>query len=342
MALGSWFVAALVTVGMPASAASTLVGTLVVANKSGDSISFIDLDRDREVARVAVGRAPHELAVSPDGRTILVGEYGPESAHGRTVAILDLVSASVVGRIDVGADSRPHSIAFLPGGDRAVVTLQDSDTLAILDLASRTVVRTIPTGGRESHMVRLSPDGRRAYVTSRLEEGTLSILDLEGDSPTRVLETGAGAEGLAVTPDGREVWVLDRAAGTISIVDTTRSVVVDRIPSRMQSNRIAISGAGHAVITNGTSGEAVVQYVNVFDAASRTKRKELPLKGGHPAAGAFGIWIQDRTAFISDTDGGRVLAYDLDDWGEPWVLISGLEKERPDGMGWSPRRVELE
>jgi DNA-binding beta-propeller fold protein YncE len=321
-------------------AASTLVGTLLVANKSGDSVSFIDLDSGREAARVAVGRAPHELAVSPDGRTVLVGEYGPEDAHGRTVAIVDLSSASLVGRIDVGPDSRPHSIAFLPGGERAVVTLQDSDKIAIIDLASKAVVRTIPTGGRESHMVRLSPDGRRAYVTSRLGEGTLSIIDLEGNSKTRVLETGAGAEGLAVTPDGREVWVLDREAGTISIVDNARSVVVERIPSRMQANRIAISRAGEGVVTNGTSGEALVQYVNLFDVASRKSRKELPLKGGKPGTGAFGILIQDRTAFISDTDGGRVLVYDLDAWGEPRVLISGLEKERPDGMGWSPRRVE--
>ncbi len=321
---------------------TTLVGTLVVANKSGDTVSFIDLDTGREAARVEVGRAPHELAVSPDGRTVLVGEYGPESDHGRTVAILDLASATVVGRIDVGPDSRPHSIAFLPDGSRAVVTLQNLDTLAVLDLQSRTVARTIPTGGRESHMVRLSPDARRAYVTSRLGEGTLSIIDLEGDSPTRVLETGAGAEGLAVTPDGREVWVLDREAGTITIVDASRGVVVERVPSRMQSNRIAISGAGEAIVTNGTSGEGVVQYVNLWDVETRTRKgRELPLKDGQPGEGAFGIWIQDRTAFISDTNGGRVLAYDLDSWGsEPQVLISGLEKERPDGMGWSPVRVE--
>jgi YVTN family beta-propeller protein len=318
--------------------ASTLVGTLLVANKSGDSVSFIDLDSGREAARVPVGRAPHELAVSPDGRMALVGEYGPEDEHGRTVAILDVASATVADRIDVGPDSRPHSMAFLHG-NRAVVTLQDSDTLAIVDLDSRAIERTLRTGGRESHMVRLSPDSRHAFVTSRLEEGTLSILDLEGDAPTRVLETGAGAEGLAVTPDGREVWVLDREAGTISIVDTVRGVVADKVPSRMQSNRIAISRAGEAIVTNGTSGEAMVQYVSVFDVATRQKRRELPLRGGEPAKGAFGIWIQDRTAFISDTDGGRVLAFDLDAWGEPRVLIEGLEKERPDGMGWSPVRV---
>jgi DNA-binding beta-propeller fold protein YncE len=291
------------------------------------------------VARVAVGRAPHELAVSPDGRTALVGEYGPEDEHGRTVAILDVATATVAGRIDVGPDSRPHSIAFLPGGGRAAVTLQDSDTLAIIDLASSSVERTYETGGRESHMVRLSPGGERAYVTSRLEEGTVSIIDLEGNATTWVLETGAGAEGLAVTPDGGEVWVLDREAGTISIVSTTRGIVVERVPTRMQSNRIAISRAGEAIVTNGTSGEAMVQYVTVFDVASRKKRRELPLRGLEPAKGAFGIWIQGRTAFISDTNGGRVLAFDLDEWGEPRVLIEGLENERPDGMGWSAVRV---
>jgi DNA-binding beta-propeller fold protein YncE len=322
-------------------AASLLIGTLVVANKSGDSVSFIDLDSGREAARVAVGKAPHELAVSPDGRTVLVGEYGPENDHGRTVAILDLAQASIIGRIDLGPDSRPHSIAFLPRGDRAVVTLQDSDKIAVLDLASRTVALTLSTGGRESHMVRLSPDGRWAYVTSRLGQGTLSIIDLESDSPTRVLETGAGAEGIAVTPDGREVWVLDRKAGTISIVDTAQAVVVERLHSRPQANRIAFSRAGEVVVTNGTSGEALVQYVNLYDAGSRKSRKELALKGGQPGTGAFGIWVQDRTVFISDTDGGRILVFDLDAWGSPWVLISGLEKERPDGMGWSPHRVKL-
>ncbi|HEY7819914.1 MAG TPA: YncE family protein, partial [Vicinamibacteria bacterium] len=276
-----------------------------------------------------------------DGRTVLVGEYGPENDHGRTVAILDLAQASIIGRIDLGPDSRPHSIAFLPRGDRAVVTLQDSDKIAVLDLASRTVALTLSTGGRESHMVRLSPDGRWAYVTSRLGQGTLSIIDLESDSPTRVLETGAGAEGIAVTPDGREVWVLDRKAGTISIVDTAQAVVVERLPSRPQANRIAFSRAGEGVVTNGTSGEALVQYVNLYDAGSRKSRKELALKGGQPGTGAFGIWVQDRTVFISDTDGGRILVFDLDAWGNPWVLISGLEKERPDGMGWSPHRVKL-
>jgi hypothetical protein len=39
-----------------------------------------------------------------------VGEYGPDNAHGGTVAIIDLVRARVSGRIDVGEGTRPHSV----------------------------------------------------------------------------------------------------------------------------------------------------------------------------------------------------------------------------------------
>ena len=100
-------------------AAAQRSATLVVANKSGDSVSFIDLALEREVARIPVGRAPHELAISPDGTIVLVGEYGPNNAHGGTVAIIDLVRARVSGRIDVGERTRPHSVAFMPDGVRA-------------------------------------------------------------------------------------------------------------------------------------------------------------------------------------------------------------------------------
>ena len=112
--------------------------------------------------------------------------YGPNDNPGRHVILMDVATASIIGRIDLGPDSRPHTARFLPDGQRAVATMQDSDQLALLDLNSMQVVRTYPTGGREGHMVRLSPDGSRAYVTSRGAEGTF-VRDL--------LERGTGAGG---------------------------------------------------------------------------------------------------------------------------------------------------
>ena len=166
------------------SSASAFEGTLVVANRAGGSISLIDLETGLEVARVPVGPIiPHEVAVSADGRFALTGEYGPNDSPGRHVILIDIPNARIVGRIDLGENSRPHTAVFLPDGQRAVATMQDSDQIALIDLGTMAVVRTYPTGGREGHMVRLSPDGSRAYVTSRLAEGTLSVIFLDEDRP---------------------------------------------------------------------------------------------------------------------------------------------------------------
>ena len=170
----------------PCVAALAQDGTLVVANRAGGSVSLIDLETRLEVARLPVGPIiPHEVAVSPDGRLAMTGEYGPNDSPGRHVILIDILNARIMGRIDLGPDSRPHTALFHPDGQRGLATMQDSDEIAVIDLNRMEVVRTYPTGGREGHMLRLSPDGSRAYVTSRGAEGTLSVIFLEKDRPPR-------------------------------------------------------------------------------------------------------------------------------------------------------------
>ena len=70
--------------GLLASNAMALDGTLIVSNRTGGSISFIDLPTGVEVARVPVGPfIPHEVDVSADGRLALTSEYGPNNEPGR-------------------------------------------------------------------------------------------------------------------------------------------------------------------------------------------------------------------------------------------------------------------
>ena len=49
--------------------------TLVVLNKSEATASLIDLESGRVAATVPTGQAPHEVAVSPDGRLALATNY---------------------------------------------------------------------------------------------------------------------------------------------------------------------------------------------------------------------------------------------------------------------------
>jgi len=323
------------------SSAMALEGTLLVSNRSGGSISFIDLPTGVEVARVPVGPfIPHEVAVSPDGRLALTSEYGPNSAPGRHVILIDVPSATVAGRIDLGPNSRPHTALFLPDGRRAVATMQDSDQLALLDLEAMRVIRTYPTGGREGHMVRLSPDGARAYVSSRLGDGTLSVIFLDEDRDPLVIQTGAGAEGLDVSADGSQVWVANRQERSISVIDTESLQVVAELDSRPYAGRVEMGPDGYAIVPNGGGGgEPVPQYLRLFDVESREMITEVPLRDGRPQDGNFGVLIQDGMAFASDPGEGTIQVFNLDGLSDRQVMVSN--HEGPDGMAWSPVRLDV-
>jgi YVTN family beta-propeller protein len=317
-------------------------GTLLVANRTGGSISFIDFPTKIEVARLPIGPTiPHEVAVSPDGRLALTAEYGPESRHGQHVVLINIPEARIVGRLDLAPKSRPHSVVFHPDGLHALVTMQSSDRIAVIDVRAMKVVRTLPTGGREGHMVRLSPDGSRAYVTSRGAEGTLSVIFLDEERPPVVIRTGRGAEGIAVTPDGREIWVANRHEETISVVDATSLTVVAMLPSRPAAGRIEIGANGLAIVPNGGAGQIVPQYLGLFDVKARKRLSEVPLSDGTPKDGNFGVLIRGDAAFVSDPDiSSTIRAFDLRTFGKgaPEVLAT---TPTPDGLAWSPVRVAV-
>lgn len=321
------------------AAAAQQTGTLVVANRAGGSVSLIDLPTRLEIARLPIGPTiPHETAVSPDGRFALTAEYGPNDAPGRHVVLIDVVEAKIVGRLDLGPNSRPHSVRFHPDGQHALATMQDSDRIALIDLTTLQVVRTYPTGGREGHMVRLSPDGSRAYVTSRGAQGTLSVIFLDEDRPPVVIDTGPGAEGITVSPDGREVWVANRQIETISVVDTATLEVVAEIPSRPYAGRVEIGPNGLAVAPNGGGGgEPVPQYLRMFDVAKHAVVAEVPLHDT-PGDGNFGVLILGSSAFVSDPDDRTIRIFNMRNLQEPPVLLAAAH-ESPDGLAWSPLRV---
>jgi DNA-binding beta-propeller fold protein YncE len=313
-------------------------GTLLVANRSGGSISLFDLATGVEMARVPIGPAiPHEVAVSPDGRLALTGEYGPNESPGRHLVVIDVAEGRLLGRVDLGPKSRPHSVVFLPDGRRAVVTLEQSDRLALVDVVERRVLRTYPTGGREGHMVRLSPDGARAYVTSRGGEGTLSVISLAAEAPPVVIPTGAGAEGLAVTADGREAWVVNRVARSISIVDTQSLKVTQTLDVPPDARRAEVSASGRMLVPHGSPDDVPAQYLSVYDVRSRALVNRLAMHEGRKGPGGFGIHVVGERAFVSDRADRALFVMELGDLKSRRTLATGHDD--PDGLALSPVRV---
>lgn len=316
-------------------------GTLLLANRDGGSISLIDMPTRVEIARLPIGPIiPHEVDVSPDGKWALTSEYGTKKRHGQHLVLIDIANAKILSRIDIGPNSRPHTALFLPDGKRAVATMEESDRLALVDLEQGKVLRTYPTGGREGHMVRLSPDGSRAYVTSRKGEGTLSVIFLDEVRDPVVIQTGPGAEGLAVSPDGREIWVANRREETLSIVDAERLEIVATLPSRLYAGRVEMSEDGrYAVVPNGSTAGEVPNYLRLYDVKNRQLMVETPLRDGTPQLGYFGVFVHSGKVFVTDPLADRAQTFNLPDLSGREPLLQ--HHEAPDGMAWSPVRVKV-
>ena len=255
----------------PTPAAKASGDMLLVVNKSDGTVSILDAANGKLRATVPVEAGPHEVEVLADGKTAAISSYGSKAEPGHMVTVVDLASAKVVSRVDIGAGSRPHGLKALPDG-RLLVTAEGARELVIVDPQAAKVTARIPTGRDISHMVTASPDGKRAYVTS-LAGGSVTVIDLVTGKVVKDIPTGKGAEGLDATPDGREVWVANREANTITVIDVKTLAPVFTINATEFPIRVKITPDGRrAVATFTGSGD-----VGVFDTATRVQAARIPI-----------------------------------------------------------------
>ena len=330
--------------------------TLLVVRKTDDAVDLVDPGSGLRLASVTLGHAPHEVSVSPDGRRAAVSNYGTRERPGTTLSIVDVEQPRELRRIDLAPHTRPHGVAWY-APDRIAVTTEGSKHLLVVDADSGRIIAALETAQDVSHMVAVSTDAKRAYVTS-IGSGTVTAFDLVAGGRLRDVATGAGSEALALTPDGRELWVAARADGHIAIVDTRSLEVQARLPLPGTPIRIAMTPDGRtALVTCAASSELVA-----FDVATRQERArrkvDVPLAPGAAqrpfaqlAPGSslpVGLLVSrdGRTAFVAATMGDRVVQYDavtleplrtIEVGGEPDGLASSVVLPRAPCHACAPQ-----
>ena len=327
-----------------ASAARRGTGTLLVANKAEATLSFVDLASGEVVATVPTGTGPHEVAVSPDGGTAAVADYGAQ-AGGSTLTVVDVPRARVVRTVELGEHTRPHGIAFLDDR-RVAVTTEGSGSLLLVDVEAGKVETAVPTGQRVSHMVALDPRRERAYVAN-IGSGSMTVVDLAAGAKVADVATGAGAEGIAVSPADGRVWVTNREADTVTAVDPESLEVVATLPSKEFPIRAEATPDGRWVlVSNAESGTLTVIDARAAAVARTVDLSMQPAGGDGRMFDDFGassvpigieIAPDGKTAWIAHANADAVQVVDLETWKPAGALTAGKE---PDGMAHSPRTVE--
>jgi YVTN family beta-propeller protein len=230
-------------------------GTILVANMDDDSVWLIDAATGTRRASLATRIAPHEIAVSHDGRIAAVMNYGDERGPGNLVQFVDVSAGVPLHEVSIEGYERLHGAAFLPGDSLLALTSERTGEILVVSARDGGLRRALPTGGRATHMLALA--GRWIYAAN-IVDGTVSRIDLAGDAPPLVWPAGTRTEGVAATPDGREGWTGSMDGGFVVGVDGATGEVVARIDGLTVPYRLAVTPDGATVVVSDPEGGTLV------------------------------------------------------------------------------------
>lgn len=311
-------------------------GTLVASNMDAHTVSIVDVASGRTLATHPVGQGPHEVTVSPDGRTAIVAIYGNRNAVGSSLTVFDLTKPAVAPRsIELGVgNQRPHGLAFLPNGTDLLVTGERTQRLLRVQLANGAIDSSMTTGQATSHMVAATPDGARAY-TANITGMSVSAIDVASKALAGTWKIGARVEAIAVTPNGREVWAGGNDSHLVYALDTQTGAVAHTLSGFGMAYRIGFTPNGATAVISDPGSEKI----HLVDVATHTIRKTIDVPAALPTFGASpspqGVWVARDGAFAYVTLKAAAQVAVVD------IATGTIVKTLPvgagsDGVAWSP------
>jgi DNA-binding beta-propeller fold protein YncE len=237
--------------------------TMIVLNSDEASLSVVDRQTMKEIDRRPLGREPHHLILTPDGRELVIGStvtneltfldattgelrrrvrdildpyqlgFSPDGKWFVTTAYrmdhVDIYQAGgfrLVKRLPLA--SMPSHMTFTRDSSLVLITMQGSNQLVAIDLASQAVAWTVDVGEGPAGLY-LMPDQKRLLV-GLTGEDAVAVVDVTRKKVIRWIVTGRGAHNIFRMPDDEtRVLVTNRLDGTISVLDGSRMEVVDTI-----------------------------------------------------------------------------------------------------------------
>ena len=151
----------------------------------------------------------------------------------------------------LGADWRMDSAQR-----KLYVTLPFNGQVAIIDLNSLEVTGTLKAGEKPVRLA-LAPDEQTLWVTddsANSAQSGVTVLDLGAGVTAAQIATALGPHDLTFSADGRLLLVTNQAAGTVSLIDTTKQVKLRDLPvgHGPVAVEVAPSGLFYVVSADGT------------------------------------------------------------------------------------------
>ena len=183
---------------------------LYVLDTSGNALYPID-PRSGDLGAPIPVEDPYNLYFTPDGREALV-----IAERYQRIDLRDPNTWQLTGSISVPHPGVNHG-DFSADGRHFYASCEFSGWVVKINLAERRIVNE-RKAGIEPIDVKFSPDGTRLYVADQVRAGVM-ILDPGDLSELGFVPTGRGAHGLYPSRDGSKLYVTNRLANSVSVID---------------------------------------------------------------------------------------------------------------------------
>jgi YVTN family beta-propeller protein len=226
--------------------------TAYVTNFEDNTVSVIDTGNHRLLATISGFTSPLGLAMTPDGSKV----YVANGTTPGTVSVINTFTNRIATTITVGGD--PGMVAVSPDGNHVYVTNQSDGTLSVINTSTNNVSATVTLGGSPAG-VAVTPDNAHVYIAvfpSRVAE-----LNASTNQVTATISDPSinGAALLAITPDGKTLYVSNEISNKISVVSTATNLVTTSISVGQIPLGLAITPDGKTLyVANGADSTVSV------------------------------------------------------------------------------------
>ena len=244
---------------------------LYVACNGDNSIAVIDTTAQTVVKQLSVGYFPYAVSVSQDGNTVLVSNWGvteykfanPTYTNGNISSLGTTGANAPLGYFvpvtsTSGANPQTSSVSVLTqtGGDPSTLGLQGATYLGHILDADLNIGDTHP-----SATVLVRGSGQELLYVTKTNSDSVAVVDLHGNKVAEVdLSLFPNVSGLdheihgtypnavAVSPNGKRVYVAEAGINSVAVLDTTNPAspsFIGRIPTDWYPTGLVTSSDGN-------------------------------------------------------------------------------------------------
>jgi YVTN family beta-propeller protein len=215
-----------------------------VANQLSQNIGVVDVATNSQNATIAVIGDPFEVIPNADDTRLYV------VTNANRLYELDPASGSVVRSLPLPGTGQ--SLAFHPNGYLLYVSTFSGGSALEVDTRSMTVTRTFVTGGLAQEVV-VSRDGAELFVADQTLQ-KVDVFSLGTGARLASIPVGGSAWGMAMTPDGTQLYVGLLFQGQVAVIDRAARTVVQRIVTGGVPRRIVFDQAGTVAVVANENG----------------------------------------------------------------------------------------